>query len=131
MIIDICVAVIAVAFVCLVIFLILTLQTTRKTMKQTHRTLWEIHKTLEGISEPGIELIKDLDDLTVDLKKKSEALNVVFKPFMQKEKSEKSHHHEGKSEGLDRIVELAGYVAEGIVLFNKIKDGVKDYVRSR
>ena len=51
MIMEIIVGVIALAFVVLVIFLILTLQTTRKTLKRTDRVLVDVQKNLEELSE--------------------------------------------------------------------------------
>ncbi len=115
MIMEIIVGAIALAFVVLVVFLILTLQDTRKTLKKTDRILTDIHKTLEGIAEPSAHLIHSIDKLTLDIKKKAEGLDVLFHPlYAMKEGS-------GHKKGSDKLSEIVECVADGIRLFQKVK----------
>ncbi|MBI2743531.1 MAG: DUF948 domain-containing protein [Chlamydiales bacterium] len=126
MIMEIIVGAIALTFALLVVFLILTLQDTRKTLKKTDRILTDLHKTLEAISEPSAELIHNVNKLTLDIKKKSEGLDVVFRPLyaMKKEAAEGKNSYE-------KISEIVGCIADGIRLFSRVKDEIKDYVKSR
>jgi uncharacterized protein YoxC len=117
---EVIVGVIALAFVVLVVFLILTLQSTRQTMKKADRVLTDLHKTLTAVSDEGVALIHNANKLTLDIKKKSEALDCLFKPFyaVKKERGE-------EKSGVEKISEIIQCVAEGIRLFSKIKSEMK------
>lgn len=123
MIIEIIVGVIALAFVVLVVFLILALQDTRKTLKKVDRTLSDVHKTLEVVSDEGKHLMHNANKLTLGLNKKSEALDVLFNPLLSLKKAD-----DGNGESIAVIME---YVAVGIRLFSKIREEIKHYVKSR
>lgn len=117
---EIIVGAIAVAFAALVIFLILTLQDTRKTLKKTDRILTDIHKTLEAISEPSADLIQSVNKLTLDIKKKSEGIDVLFRPlYAMKEEPRRERSV------ANEIPEVIALVAEGVRLFGKIKSEFK------
>lgn len=118
MIIEISVGVIAIAFVLLVVFLVITLQRLRKVMKKTERVLSEAHALLHGLTEPVVELIDNTNRLTIDVKKKLEGLDVLFRPLYVLKKTD-GHHSMGK------FGDIAGFVVEGIQLFNKIKNEMK------
>src|ERR1700722_13967076 len=115
---EIIVGAIALAFVVLVVFLILTLQDTRKTLKKTDRILTDIHKTLDAISEPSVHLIQSVNKLTLDMKKKSEGLDVFFHPLYAM-KGEPSH-----KKGSDKLSEIIECVADAIRLFQKVKNEI-------
>jgi preprotein translocase subunit YajC len=123
---EIIVGVIALTFVVAVIFLILTLQDLRKTTKKTDRFLTDMHKTLEVISESGSHLINNANKLTLDIKKKSESLDILFRPLhlINKDKSEEKNTYE-KASGIMECI------AESVLLFVKIKDEIKEYVKSK
>jgi uncharacterized protein YoxC len=93
MVIEICVAVIAVAFVALVVFLIMT--------------LCNLIKTLKNVNE-----------LTTDIKKKSESLNFLFRPLFKMNKERKE---ENKNDNYEKASIMMNYMAEGILLFKKLK----------
>lgn len=92
MIIDICVGVIALAFVVLVVYLVLTLIKV-------------------------IRLLKTTNDIAVDLKKKSETLNVFFQPLKKFDKKKSDL----KNRKYDKIAEIISFATDGIALFNKLK----------
>jgi uncharacterized protein YoxC len=91
MIIEICVGVISIAFVVLVVYLVITL-----------------HKV--------IETLKTANDLALDIKEKSEALNVVFRPLTKFGKKKEKH-----SQNYEKIIEIINFATDGIVLFNRLK----------
>lgn len=109
----------ALAFVILVIFLILTLRDTRRTLKKTDRILSDVHKVLDAVSEPTEHLIQSLNKLTLDLKKKSDGLDVLFRPLYGIRKGD----HDGKEEH-DSLSEIVECVGGAIRLFKKIKKEV-------
>jgi uncharacterized protein YoxC len=117
MIIEIIVGAIGASFVVLVIFLIMTLYRLRKVMKKTDRVLTEAHHLLHTLSEPSVELIHNTNKLVVDVKKKSEGLDVIFRPLydLKKERSE-------GSKGFEKICDLLECAIEGARLFIKIKN---------
>lgn len=118
MIFEIIAGVAALAFVILVIFLLLTLRDTRRTLKKTDRILNDVHKVLDAVSEPAEHLVQSLNKLTLDLKKKSDGLDVLFRPLygMRKE------GHEGKEEST--VADVMECVGGAIRLFQKIKKEV-------
>ncbi len=120
---EIIVGVIALAFLILVVFMIIALQDMRKTMKKADRTLADMHKTLEMVSEDGKHLIQNANKLTAGLNKKSEALDVIFNPLQAFKKGDKN-----SSETIAEIIEC---IAIGIRLFNKVREEIKNYVKSR
>lgn len=119
MIMEIIAGVAALAFVILVIFLIVTLRDTRKTLKKTDRILSDAHKVLEGISEPAEHLVQSLNKLTLDIKKKSEGLDVLFRPLYGMRKGD----HDGKEEH-DSLCDIIECIGGAIRLIKKIKKEV-------
>jgi uncharacterized protein YoxC len=95
MIIEISVGVIAIAFVILVIFLTMTL---RKVMH---------------LSKESQKLIKNTNDLALDLKEKSEALDTFFRSIKKK--------LHPKNNKVEKIAEVLNFATDGIVLFNRFK----------
>jgi uncharacterized protein YoxC len=127
MIIDISVGVIALAFVALVIYLILTLLTVRKTLRQAQKNLVDLEKNLNEITGASVELVNTLDSLTNDIKKKIDAFDFIFRPLAALKKERVSH----QEEEYEKYQGLMDCIASGLLLFNKIKDGIKQYVKSR
>ena len=78
MIIDICIGIISIAFVILVVYLVITLIKVIEILKQMKRSTIHVD-----------QLLKTANDLTLDVKKKSEALDVFFQPLtrLNKKKS--------------------------------------------
>ena len=118
MIIEIGVGIIALAFVVLVIFLMISLKRLRKVMKRTERLLSEAQNLLHGLSEPSAELIQNSNKLILDVKKKSEGLDLLFRPLYALKKGTEGHP-------TWKYADIAGFVLEGIRLFNKIKHEIK------
>ncbi len=101
-------------FIILVIFIILALRDARKTLKKTDRILHDLHKIVDTVSEPTEHLIQSLNKLTLDLKKKSEGLDVLFRPLYESRK-------EDKENSFSTIVE---WVGGAIRLIQRIKKEV-------
>ena len=91
MIIDISVGVISVAFVVLVVYLVLTLRKVDRLLNTTN-------------------------DLALDIKEKSETLNIFFRPLAKlgKKKADPKHRKHGE------IVDIVDFVTDGVILFNKL-----------
>lgn len=117
---EIIVAAIAGAFIVLVIFAVIALQNVSKTLKRADRTLAEAHKAIEALSKPGEELLHNTNKLIVDLKKKSEAIDVFFRPLY----GVKRERHEAKNR-FEKVSEVMEFVAEGVRLFSIVKDEFK------
>lgn len=129
MVIDISVAFIAAAFVALVIFLIIALVKSQKTLKEMNKILSSSKKDIDEISIESTKLIKNLNETIVDIKKKLHALDCLFKPL-----SETKGEIEGESKKVknyDLVSDVAECLAAGLVLYNKIKGGIKGYVKTR
>lgn len=129
MIVDISVAVIAVAFVVLVIFLIIGIVKSQKTLKEVNRLLHSSKKELDEISVESLKLIKNLNDTTVDLKKKLHALDCLFKPLT--EAKDRMEDDGKKVKNHDLATDIMECVGSGLVLYNKIRGGIRAYVKSR
>lgn len=70
MIIEISVAVIALAFVALVIFLIKVLQSAAKSLDNVSSTLVDVQKTIEELTYEVKQTIRNVNDITVDVEHK-------------------------------------------------------------
>ena len=115
------VIVMAVAVVVLVVFLVMTLIQTRKTLKSTKS---DLHR----VSAEAVSLMNKIEELTSDIKSKSESLNFAFKPLksLSKERSHREQHHShGGPE--ETVAEVIDWVATSLVLYNKIKSAVKNH----
>lgn len=78
MVIEISVAVIAAAFVVLVLYLISLIMSLRKTLSQANQTLVEARKQLSDIGGQAQKTMEHANQISFDLKQKSEALNPLF-----------------------------------------------------
>ncbi|HSW85918.1 MAG TPA: DUF948 domain-containing protein [Rhabdochlamydiaceae bacterium] len=118
MIFEICVAVISFAFVILVVFLIITLKNAAASLKQTKHILNKLEHELVDISGESVKLIKVANELTTDIKKKTESLNFLFRPLFKinKEKSEEDEH-----DNYAKVSNIMNYISQGILLFKKLK----------
>lgn len=111
---DLSVAVISIAFVVLVTFLVITLIQTRKTLES-------VRKDLHNVSNEAVQLLHKLDALTSDIKSKSESLNFVFRPLKSINKAQK---HD-----MDTEEQVVGWIALSLCLFEKIKAAVQQYAK--
>ena len=120
MIMELIVGVIAAAFVVLVVFAVRALIELGKTLKKTEKTLSETHKLINELSEPALGAMQNTNKLVADIRKKSEAMDVLFHPLyaLRKEKPEVKHVQ-------DEIAEILGFIAEGVRLFKIIKKEFK------
>lgn len=107
-----------VCFAILVVFLIMTLLKLCKVLKKADRVLVEVQRLIHGISDPSIKLIHNSNKLVTDVQKKSEGLDVLFRPLYGIKKSK-------KSKGNDKIFGLLECAIEGVQLFSKIKSEMK------
>lgn len=78
MIIEISIAVIALAFVALVIYLIVLICALRTTLGQVNNTLSETRKQLNDVGFQAQKAAEHANQISYDLKYKAEALNPVF-----------------------------------------------------
>jgi uncharacterized protein YoxC len=79
MIIEISVAIIALAFAALVIYLIAMIQTLRGLLGQVNHTLVHVRSQLDDMGGEAKKVIEHTNQMGADLQKKMEALNSVFK----------------------------------------------------
>ncbi len=114
MIIEISVAIIALCFVVVVPYLVVTLLKTQKALESAKR---DLHR----VSTEAVELIERLDRLTNDLKSKSESLNFVFRPLKG---FNKSHKESG-----DTMTEVVDWITTSLSLYDKLKAVVKHYAK--
>jgi len=109
-------SVIGAAFLVLVVYLITTLIRARKTLKNLDRVLHDTHHFLSAIREPAVETIQHINKLTVNITKKAEGLDLLFRPLYSLKKEESKESHSG-----EKLSHLIGFVMDGIRIFNKIK----------
>ena len=129
MITDISVACIAAAFIILVIFLIIGIVKCYKIATEVNRLLHATKKNMDELASESLELIKNADETTSDVKKKLQTLEIFFKPLStaKQEMETKSKKHKD----YDLTTELIEGLSAGMILYNKIKGGIKEYVKSR
>jgi uncharacterized protein YoxC len=106
MIVDICAGVISMTFIVLVIYLVITLRKAIEMLKQTKHSMTHVD-----------QLIKTANDLALDFKEKSEALNILFRPLMRLSKKK----IDPKYQKYEKIAEMINFATDGIVLFNELK----------
>jgi|GEM_PF-4305685 len=129
MIIEISVACIAGAFIVLVVFSVICIVKFYKTTSEINKLLHSTKKNMDELASESVKLIKNVDETTSDVKKKLHALDVFFRPF-----SAAKHEMEAKSKknkDYDLASELIEGLSAGMILYNKIKGGIKEYVKSR
>lgn len=78
MIIEISVAIIALAFAALVIYIIAVTKALKITLGQVNQTLTDVRKHLDEIGVEAKKTTENVDHLSLDLNNKMEALNPVF-----------------------------------------------------
>lgn len=83
MIIKISVAIIALAFAALVVFLILTLRSAQESLNQVNETLTDVQKQLNQVSQEAITLIQSTNQVTADVNRKMKSLDTVFESIDQ------------------------------------------------
>lgn len=124
MIMEIIIGAIAVAFVVLVVFLSRTLAALFKTLKRVDRVLADAHKMLESVSEESAHLLHNSNRLVLDIKKKSEGLDIFFHPLYE---MKKEAHSPVDKNGYEKASRIIDYVADGVRLFSKIREDVKKH----
>lgn len=150
MIIEISVAVIAFAFVVLVIFLIVAIRALIVTSHKANELLFEVQKNLQNVGGQAAKAIEHTNQISYDLKRKMEALNPLFlsitnlgevlesesNHFKKKKlhdfdrESEKSYlrkldKQEFRSQNLNNLAGFLEFAGLGIHLWQKIKKGDK------
>ncbi len=78
MIIEICLTIIALAFVLLTIYLIITLVSVRKTLNKTNRVLSNLDLLLIAVNPETAKLLSNSNELLSDIVDKSEKLDPLF-----------------------------------------------------
>jgi uncharacterized protein YoxC len=77
-IIEISLLIIAIAFVLLVFFIIKTLKSVRGSLDQLNQTMVHMEHQLEDISKESTELLRNTNEITLDIKSKSQSLEGLF-----------------------------------------------------
>jgi uncharacterized protein YoxC len=77
MIIELSVAVIAIAFAALVVYLIQTLRSVTDLLSQTNVTIREIQGEISGLSLEATELLKHTNEVTIDVRNKLHSIDPV------------------------------------------------------
>ena len=121
--IEISVGVIAAAFVILVIFLIVGIMSSRKTLKEMNKLLHASKRDIDELSSESLKLLKNLNDLTNDTKRKMHALDFVFKPL--------SHAKETIENETSLSSEIIQCFTAGAVVFNKIRGLFREYAKHK
>lgn len=114
MVIETSIIIIAVAFVALVVFLIMTLIEAKKTLKSTRRDVNQVSRELTG-------LLEEMHGLTTDVKHKSESLNCLFRAFHV------FNQDRLKKDKEDTATEVVDWLTMSLLLINKIKHAVRSY----
>lgn len=127
--IEVSVAVIAGFFVLIAISLIVTLFYARKTLTQVNRLLNEIHKSVTNLTHSSLDLVDKVTGLMAVVKEKTDSLAAMFHQSSRHQGY--SSHDGGARSNYDKMADLMQSLASGVMLFNRIKEGVKDYVKSR
>jgi Na+-translocating ferredoxin:NAD+ oxidoreductase RnfC subunit len=118
MIIEISVAVIAGAFLLLSVFLVISLLNTNKTVKA-------LQKDIHHLSNETVKLVENTDEFVTDVKRKSQAMNFLFRPFMNRERAHREERSHSKAE--DTVAAAIDWVVTGVDLLNQIKGYLKDH----
>jgi uncharacterized protein YoxC len=113
LVVDISMGIIAFAFVVLVIALLVAISKIMRILKTSNRTM----KNIEHITDESKSLVKNANDLTADIKEKSESLNFLFRPLSRLNKS-KSNPQQYQAE---KIAAIINYATDTLMLFNKLK----------
>jgi uncharacterized protein YoxC len=113
MIIDISVAVIALAFVALVIYLIVMIKSLRVTLGQVNQTLVEARKQLGEVGTQAQKVIEQTNQISVDLKQKVDAFNPIFNAVNQAGQILEHKATALKKDFLDTQEELSSLAADG------------------
>lgn len=147
MVIEVSVAVIALAFAALVIYLITVAKALRKTLFQVNQTLIEVRKQLDEVGGHAAKAMEHTNQVSFDLKRKMESLDPIFnafsnigdfleqKTFSLKRGALTSSHHEKKMSSVDyseeeeepppsgsiKAADVFDFVDTGLRLWQKIK----------
>lgn len=118
MIVEVCITVSTIAFVVLVIFLVMTLRNSCATLKKTKNILTKVEGELKEISAETVILLKNVNDLTIDIKEKAESLNFLFLPLAKLSQGKKNN----TKSAYEKFTEVINYVADAVILLKKIKE---------
>lgn len=113
MIIQISVGIVSLAFVALVIYLIAVLVSVRKTLDESN------------------QLVRDVDDLIIDIKSKVDTVDNIFNVFSQGEEKVKNEEKGFEKDPYHTLAKVFEGIACGIVLFNKFRGGKKHHGKSK
>lgn len=120
MILEIIVGIIAVTLIITAIIFIIISHKLARVIKKTDHVLSGANHLMRSLSDPTSELIHNSNKLVLDVKKKSESLDVIFRPLYGFKKVKSGHH-----DGLEKVGEILCCITEGIQLFSKIKKELK------
>ncbi len=78
MVIQLSIALVAVAFIFLVVFLILTLRKGMTTLSETNKTLVDVRNAIQGLTGEASQLIHTANQVTKDVKGKIKTIDPIL-----------------------------------------------------
>ena len=120
MVIEISVAVIAFAFVVLVIYLVITLIGVRKTLKNVDRTLLEFHHEIRGLTQTTNKVAENILFKAQSLDPLFNSLHEVGTVAEKKAENYRLSAVADRNESIEQVVQIA---AIGLNLWQKFKKG--------
>lgn len=125
MIVEISVALIALAFLVFVIFAIDGIISSKKTLKAMNKVLHETKRDMDELTTESLKLIKNLNETAVSAKKSVHVIEHLIRPFSDSKSEDK------RNKDYDVVSEAVETIATGMALYHKIKEGIKHYVKTR
>lgn len=116
MVIEICILAVTIGFLILVVFLSMALMTFRKELKRVERNVAEV-------SAQALPLIHNANELTKDLKRKTDAFNFIFRVLnaFNKEVPPPTMAEMNARNTAETVVELIDLVKHTVALYKKIR----------
>lgn len=137
MIIDLSIALIALAFVILVVYLIIALRSLNRTLQQVNETLGETRQKIDDMTTESVKLLRNTNEISGNLHQKLESLDPLFKVVslvgnqavntvesfksQKKEASEDEEELVSSSKSQNRVLEIVEWVAVGVNLLLSLK----------
>jgi uncharacterized protein YoxC len=120
--IEVSLSIIAIAVFALTIFLFFVLADLRKTLRKTTLFLKDTQKDIHRISHEGCELLEHMNGITANLQNVSQEVSALFQPF---------HHDKKDKDMMHKVPEILDALAKTLYAVNHVKEGIKQYVKSR
>lgn len=142
---QISIAVIALAFLALVIFLILTLVSLRKSLQLTNETLEDLHLQVNDLTEETTKILKSSNDIVTNIYDKMKAFDPLFQSihnvsdtiedatdtfkkittsathhFADSDEDDTEHAAPRRSSKKDKIINVVEWALMGVTVWQKL-----------